>query len=51
VKKGQLLMELALPREQCTSCHAEIEENYQFCPMCGCNVATFDKNLLSQIKK
>jgi pyruvate carboxylase len=40
VKKGQLLMELAPPREQCASCDAEIEEDYKFCPNCGHDVGS-----------
>lgn len=40
VKKGQLLMELAPPREQCGSCDAEIEEDYKFCPNCGHDVGS-----------
>ncbi len=35
VIKGQLLMELAPPRECCTSCNAEINEGNKFCPNCG----------------
>jgi pyruvate carboxylase len=38
VKKGALLMELASPRERCKNCDAEIEEDYKFCPTCGCNL-------------
>ncbi len=35
VKKGQLLMELALPRERCANCNAEINEGDKFCSECG----------------
>jgi pyruvate carboxylase len=35
VKKGQLLMELAPPRERCTNCNAEINEGDKFCSECG----------------
>ncbi len=39
VKKGQLLMELAPPRELCTNCNAEINEGDKFCSTCGSTLA------------
>ncbi|MBU4389608.1 MAG: zinc-ribbon domain-containing protein [Proteobacteria bacterium] len=35
VKKGQLLIELALPRERCQNCSAQINKEDKFCPNCG----------------
>jgi pyruvate carboxylase len=39
VKKGQLLMELAVPRERCANCEAEVDTDYRFCPACGQKLA------------
>lgn len=39
VRKGQLLMELAPPRERCTSCNMEINEKDKFCSECGSKLA------------
>ena len=35
VKKGQLLIELAVPRERCRNCNAQINKEDKFCPNCG----------------
>jgi pyruvate carboxylase len=35
VKKGQLLIELAVPRERCRKCNAQINKEDKFCPNCG----------------
>ena len=40
VKKGQLLMELALPRERCANCNAEINEGDKFCSECGSKISS-----------
>jgi pyruvate carboxylase len=44
VKKGALLMELAPPRERCSNCDADIEEEYLFCPRCGHNLKGISKD-------
>ncbi|MBW2737752.1 MAG: zinc-ribbon domain-containing protein, partial [Deltaproteobacteria bacterium] len=33
--KGQLLIELAVPRERCRNCNAQINKEDKFCPNCG----------------
>jgi len=35
VKKGQLLIELAVPRGKCANCDAPVEPDHRFCPACG----------------
>jgi pyruvate carboxylase len=35
VKKGQLIIELAPPRERCKDCNAQINEEDKYCPNCG----------------
>ncbi|MFH0810150.1 MAG: pyruvate carboxylase [Pseudomonadota bacterium] len=35
VKKGQLLMELAVPRMRCANCEAAVDNEFRFCPACG----------------
>ncbi|MFH1075595.1 MAG: pyruvate carboxylase [Pseudomonadota bacterium] len=39
VKKGQLLMELAPPRDMCGNCKSEIDEKAKFCSQCGAKTA------------
>ena len=38
VKKGQLLIELELPRERCQNCSAQINKGDKFCSNCGSTI-------------
>jgi pyruvate carboxylase len=51
VKKGQLLMELAAPKNRCANCEAEVDTEHRFCPACGERLAPEEKKAAKPKRK
>jgi len=51
VKKGQLLMELAAPKNRCANCEADVDIEHRFCPACGERLAPEEKKAAKPKRK